>query len=181
MEAYKSVLQNKDSFFSTEGNKNIYLNEFLKEISAEYSFQVLHFTVLDMDGDKIPEVVLDISLDGKNYSYFYEILHYMNGRVYGYNRPYRGLGNLKIDGTYLSSGGGGNNSYNKIIFLSNGYEYDVLGCSKFSTDHTILYFVNQELVTVEAFESFRKEQTEKKDAPWYEFSQKNIEMELTNK
>ena len=42
-----------------------------------------------MDGDEVPEVVLELSVD--NNPEFYEVLHYMDDTVYGYNITYRGL------------------------------------------------------------------------------------------
>ena len=63
----------------------------------------MHFTVLDIDGDKIPEVVLELSI-GNNPQDF-EVLHYMNGAVYGYNIAYRGLMELKTDETFRYSNG----------------------------------------------------------------------------
>lgn len=60
MEAYKIVLQNKIEFYSIETKKKVYLNDFLtnNEIYGTTS-KINHFAVLDMDGDKIPEVFLD--------------------------------------------------------------------------------------------------------------------------
>lgn len=98
MEAYKAVLQNKAEFFSTDNKKNVYLNDFLtnEEIYGTV-FKLTHFTVLDMDGDGTPEVILELTVG--NYVEFYEVLHYMNNKVNGYIQVLRGFGNLKTDGT----------------------------------------------------------------------------------
>lgn len=85
MEAYKIVLQNKIEFYSTETKKKVYLNDFLtnNEIYGTTSkIKINHFAVLDMDGDRIPEVVLGLTVDEN--PNFVEVLHYMNGEVYGY-------------------------------------------------------------------------------------------------
>ncbi|EGO63806.1 lysozyme inhibitor LprI family protein [Acetonema longum] len=63
IEAYKKVLQNKAAFSSAfyqspeKKEKSCYLHEFL-EAGANSGYKLTHFTMLDMDGNKIPEVVL---------------------------------------------------------------------------------------------------------------------------
>lgn len=182
LEAYKAVLQNKVNFFSKDNKKNLYLNDFLtnEEIYGAI-FKVTHFTVLDLDGDKIPEVVLELSV-GNNSPMCFEVLHYMNGEVYGYNIVYRGLEELKTDGTFRYSNGASDYGCGKLRFESNAYKTDILGYCKSSESNngtTISYFINNKPVTEESFNSFMKEEHEKKDVVRYEFSQKNIETELS--
>jgi|AGTN01.2.fsa_nt_gi Antirepressor regulating drug resistance, predicted signal transduction N-terminal membrane component len=181
LEAYHAVLQNQAEFFSTDNQKNLYLNDFLtnKEI-YETIFSVTHFTVLDLDGDQAPEVVLELSVGGN--PQFYEVLHDMNDTIYGYLIVYRGLTELKADGTFLFSSGAADNGAGKLKFESDAYMTDPLAYSQSSqgdTTLTITYFINNEQVTKEAFDSFVNEQSGKKDAVWYEFSQQNIETELS--
>lgn len=182
-ESYKAVLQNKAEFFSTDNKKNIYLNDFLtnKEIYGTV-FKVTHFAVLDMDGDKVPEIVLELTAD--NNPEFYEVLHFMNGTVYGYIVVYRGLEVLKANGTFSYSNGVADNGCGKIIFESDAYKIAALGFSKSSQGNpnlNVSYFINNKPVTKEAFDSFMNEQDRKKDAAWYEFSQKSIDTELSIK
>ncbi|WP_315120810.1 hypothetical protein [uncultured Clostridium sp.] len=181
LEAYKAVLQNKAEFFSTDNKKKLYLNDFLtnEEIYGTI-FKVTHFTVLDMDGDKVPEVVLELSVG--NEPQFYEVLHYMNDTVYGYLIGYRGLEGLKEDGTFHYSSGAADNGFGKLKFELDTFKTEILGYSKSSQGDgnlIISYFINDKPVTKESFDSFVNEQLEKKDAVWYEFSQKNIETELS--
>lgn len=181
LEAYKAVLQNKTEFYSTDNKKKLYLNDFLsnKEL-YNIAFKITHFTVLDMDGDKVPEVVLELSVNDE--PEFYEVLHDIDGTVYGYIIVYRGLEELKADGTFLFSGGAADNGWGKLKFESNAYETEKLGYSQSSqgdTGLTISYFIQDQPVTKEAFDSFMNEQSAKKDTVWYEFSQDNIETELS--
>ncbi len=183
LEAYSAVLQNKAEFYSTDNKKNLYWKDFLtnKEI-YETVFKPTHFTVLDMDGDKVPEVVLELSVGDA--PQFYEILHYMDGVTHGYFLVYRGLEGLKADGTFHFSSGAADNGWAKMSFEPNAFKTDIFGYSKSSqddTDLTVSYFIKDKPVTKEAFDSFIKEQSEKKDPVWYEFSQKNIEAELSAK
>lgn len=181
LEAYKAVLQNKTEFFSTDNKKKKFLNDFLtnREIYGTI-FKVTHFAVIDMDGDKIPEVVLELSVGDE--PQFYEVLHNMKDTVYGYLIVYRGLEGLKADGTFSFSSGAADNGWGKLRFESNALKTDILGYSKSSqgnTNLTISYFINNKPVTKESFDSFINEQSGKKDAVWYEFSQNNIGTELS--
>ncbi len=180
MEAYNSVLQNKIQFFSTDNKKNVYLNNFLSNNGIYQAvFKATHFTVLDMDGDNIPEVVLELSV-GDN-PQFYEILHYMNGQVYGYLQVYRGLEQLKTDGTFWASGGASDNVCGKLTFTTNAYKINILASvqpSNGGVNSPISYSINNKPVTKEAFDTFIKEQNGKKDVTWSEFSENNIKTKL---
>lgn len=180
LEAYKAVLQNKSEFFSTDNKKKLYLYDFLtdKEIYRTV-FRATHFTVLDMDGDNEPEVILELSVGDE--PEFYEVLHYMNDTVYGYLIVYRGLEELKADGTFRYSNGAADNGFGKLKFQSDAFKTDILGYSKSSqgnTNLTITYFINNKQVAKEAFDSFANQQSGKKHAVWHEFSQSNIENEI---
>ena len=182
MEAYKAVLQNRAEFFSTDNNKNVYLNDFLTngEIYGTV-FKLTHFTVLDMDGDEIPEVVLELTVG--NYVEFYEVLHYMNGKVNGYIQVLRGFENLKTDGTVRYSNSAFNNGYRKLSFETNACEDYILGCHNTDNNNDVVtrtYFIDNKPATEESYNAFAKEQDEKKDVVWYEFSKENIETETTD-
>ena len=181
MQAYKIVLQNEGDFISTDDNKKLLLNDYLKEYLPGEQLEVTHFTVIDMDDDKIPEVVLELSISG--ISMYYEILHYNNEQIYGYNFVYRGLEQLKTDGTFWASGGAADNECDKLIFDSSEYESVTLAYSESKQDSdgmTISYYVDGQPVTEEAFDSFVQKQDAKDDVVWYELSQSNIEKELEN-
>ncbi|MDP4178943.1 MAG: hypothetical protein Q8900_11465 [Bacillota bacterium] len=188
LESYKKVLQNASDFFSTDDKKNIYLNDILNK-NATHPLKITHFTILDMDEDKSPEVVLELSTSDNTPMYF-EILHYMNDTVYGYNAAYNHLQMLKSDGTFFNDDnafyrydGAG---YGKVIFELNGYENDRLcnmelnGLSSVSPI-SYFYFINNKPVTEEKYKSFVSKQDAKQDANWYEFSTKNIETKLSAK
>lgn len=181
IQAYREVLENKAEFFSTDNKKSLFLNDFLTNKQLyNITFNLTRFTTVYMDNDKIPEVVLELSVGG--YPSYYEVLHYMNGKVYGYLQVYRALEMLKVDGTFLRSGGAFDNEYAKMRFTQSATEIDVLGYEKSSQGNggvSISYFINNKPVTKEAFEAFSKEQNAKKDVTWYEFSKSNIETKIT--
>jgi uncharacterized protein YecT (DUF1311 family) len=177
LDAYKEVLLNKAEFFSIDNNKNVYINDFLtnKEIYGTV-FTLSRFTLLDMDNDEIPEVVLELKVD--NHVEFYEVLHYMNGKVNGNIQVQRGFKNLKTDGTMSYSNSAFNNGYMKLSFETNSSEAHILGyhdTENKDNASTQTYFIDNKPVTQEAYNAFTKVQEEKKDVVWYKFSQVNIE------
>lgn len=181
LEKYKSVLLDNGEFLSTDNKKQLSLNEFLtnKEIYAA-DFELTRFTVLDMDGDDIPEVILELSVD--DYPEFYEVLHYMNGTVYGYNFSYSGLHALKTDGTFHYSNGASDNGYGKLKFKADGYETEILGYMSSTQKNegtAISYFINNQQVTKDSYNSFAEEQDNKNDAVWNDFTKMNVEKELS--
>ena len=181
LEAYKAVLQNEAQFYSIDNKKEVSLDDFLtnKEMIGAI-FQAARFTVIDMDGDTVPEVILELTV--QNNPEFYEILRYVDGSVYGYNIVYRGLEGLKTDGTFYYSNGAADNGYGKLKFHSDAYETDILGYMESSQSNegmAISYFVDNKPVTEESFQSFMKAQDGKEDVSWYEFSQENVNTELS--
>lgn len=179
--AYNDVLQNKTEFINTFYDENIpktiYLDQLLDDGLNNYKF--LNFSVLDMDGDDLPEVVIQYCLTN-DYPYpdFVEVLHYSKGTVYGYNFGYRSLYGLKTDGTFYWSGGADDNGYRKLRFTSDNYEYDDIGYSK-PNYPTVSYFINNQTVTESVYNDFIKSQEDKDDAIWYDFTKKNIDNQLS--
>lgn len=150
IDAYKAVLQNEVEFIGTGDSKKYFINDFLNRNSEyEGTYKVSHFTVIDMDGDQMPEVVLELSLG--EYPEQYEILHYSNGTVYGYNFEYRGFEMLKEDGTYCFANSATDVGTEKIL--------------SFQLDSAETKILNTNL----------DQQNEKQDVQWYEFSTENIE------
>lgn len=182
IEAYKSVLQNKNYFYSQEDDKNILLEDFLGyggALGYDAWLDVSYFTILDMDGDRISEVVLDLSIFGREWSDFREVLHYEDGIVYGYLISHQDLEGLKSDGTFIYSGGAGDWGIATFKFTSDNYEYNIIGYCE-SDNKGISYFIDNNQSTEEAFDTFCNEQEEKSETEWYEFSRESVEVELSS-
>lgn len=178
LESYKAVLQNKNKFISTDEKNNVYLNDLLTNGKVfDAIFKIKRFTVLDLDDDKIPEVVLELATG--EYPQFYEILHYMAGTVYGYIKGNRQFNSLKVDGTFGWAGSAAYNGFGKLRFKPEASEIDDLGYRDSIFDGKSTYtdklIINNKPVTEESYDSFRKQQDEKQDVVWNEFSQQNIE------
>jgi len=118
MWSFYDVLQSETPFISidNEGYEvEVLLEDYCKsvlnlETIGDYS-EILEFTVVDMDGDEIPEVVLNFKGNGNK-----EVLRYYNGEVFGYSFKSREMNRLKRDGSFYWSGGAGFNGYSVMQF-----------------------------------------------------------------
>lgn len=173
--AFKAVLLNKADFISTDATKkNVKLDEFLtNEDIFGTTFKVTHFTVVDMDSDEKPEVVLELTPSPSEHPEFYEVLHYMEGKVYGYIQVYRGLMALKTDGTFGFSGGVSHFGYGKLKFEPSASVMETVA-EYMADEHAAVFTIGNKSVSEEAFRSFSIEQDGKKDAAWHAFSEENL-------
>lgn len=176
MSTYNEVLQNKIQFFSTDSKKTEYLNDFLTDKAIyDTTFKITHFAVLDMDGDNVTEVVLELSIGGE--PQFYEVLHYMNGKVYGYLQVLRGLENLKVDGTFVGSSGALYNDWGKLKFTSSGDTMNIFASEQPASGNPnsqIQYTINNEKVTKQVFDEYINKQNAKSNAIWYVFNSAEV-------
>jgi len=85
LEKYKKILNNESPFY--EGSSSVYIND----------FNIRQFALVDMDGDNIPEFILNDTSNGDTF-----VLEFngSNGAVYGKKYSYRAMNNLKKDGTF---------------------------------------------------------------------------------
>lgn len=79
---------------------------------------ICRFAVVDLDGDTVPEVVLEIEYYG------FLILRYREGHIYGSGAYYRAMENLRENGAFISSGGAFDNTVEKLFFVGDTYITD---------------------------------------------------------
>lgn len=109
MAAYLAVMLSEEKFISvTDDSQEYYLNNYhLRQGSYDEEFQILYFSIVDMDQDGIYEVVLtswDIT----------QIMHYEEGQVYSYQFDYDEIGAIANDGVFVT-GHSYNGNYRKIV------------------------------------------------------------------
>ena len=161
-----ALLNNCKITYTSQYSSPIYEEKvYLSEIIAQdqNSISQSQFAVLDMDGDSVPEVVFQRS----DYTGFI-ILRYVNGEVYGYEISYRGLMDLKQDGSYSGSGGMNDVSVGKIRFLGKFYDTDVKMYS-IGQDH-ISYYVHEQKVDKVIFSELWEEYEGLPNADWHEYT-----------
>lgn len=188
LSAYKSVLQNKAPMIQKDvedgdnNTQNIYLNKFFEDMTYEDAiFSSFHFAVIDMDSDNMPEVIFDIIVgDDKNQQpYGYVVLHCYKNNIYGYLFPYRGLEDLKTDGTFCWADGASHWGYGRLIFIGDDCKTEDFTYYKAGEDNdgnpTYLYFVDTMPSTEYDFTISVDKQDAKKAVYWYDFTPENIE------
>lgn len=171
-ELFTAVLQNEREIRFSElgahGRTDLFSPKIgtISELQYGYEshYDIANFAVVDMDGNGISEVILEVE------EYFgYIILCYQDGRIIGHGMPYRGFMNLREEGLYESTGGAAYGKINRLYFLGKTWEQDVLA----EMDYQSYY--RKDMVCDEAVWKQECEEFNKKDsAEWYAFTPENI-------
>ena len=150
MESCRKVLLSEVEYFDVELKKNMYLKDYWNYFSENiYGGPMrIDFTVVDMDRDGIPEVV--IMYDPGELKVF----RVEEGTVYGYNFSYRGMKELKKDGTFS---------------WSNDADSSGIGRQTFSGIHT---------ETIKLADDGNQEK--KEDVDWLELTEENVKLGIRN-
>lgn len=176
---FQSVLQGRTSFFSTDANQSLSINELGQAVGIDSSITVkpIKFAVIDLDGDNVQEIVLWLQVN-ENDSYGFEILRQQGGQIYGYALTYRAFMDLKKDGTFSFSSGAADSGFASISFTDKSYKIDEIAYSESSYDAnnelTVSYFVNGQAATEAEFLSAVEKQDGKESILWYDFNDENI-------
>lgn len=182
LEAYSAVLRNEAKFFSINDSKHVskdkYLKDYFYDSNDEYQPE-LQFSVIDMDGDGVPEVVVEKFHDSGSENGV--VLHYEDGTVYCYSYGAGELEDVKKDGSYSwidAENYIGYSKmqffglYNKVVFLAS-YHSD--GVSKDSE-----YLINNISVTAAEIDAFCESQKQKDKVIWYNLNTDNIQSQVAN-
>lgn len=141
MQAYHAVLLSEKSFISvTDDSREYYLNNYhLRNGRYDEDFQILYYSIVDMDQDGIYELVLT----GWDTT---QIMHYEEGEIYSYQFGYDEMGAIANDGVF--SVGNGRDGYGRII----SFETDecviepVDNHNKINEDRIRYYFFSEEAI-----------------------------------
>jgi len=184
IESYQSVLENMD-MIKKIFKDNYYYSEPFAYNDEDYDyFKINFFTVVDMDNDNIPEIILETSMMGDVL-----VLYYYDEIIYGYTCPYRGILRLKKDGTFGFSSGAGDSGRGVLKFSSNECEYIEIWREIWDNNydfnmHKEFYtrecYIYGDQVSEEKFDLFINGQVEAEDAEWYDFNETSIENILTS-
>ena len=156
---------------ATDGNRERKIAYTVNELT----FTPGWFSVVDLDRDGVPEVVLRMTLPGNDYVGF-DILRWEGGTVVSYSQVYRGLQGLKQDGTYSYSSGASDHGFG----LCSGFGEDgihttpITWCQSISQAPGVERFVDGRRASYEQFNDALARQDEKPDVVWYELADENI-------
>ena len=181
LRAYQLVLQNKAEFFSTDANKNLNISQLNQAISPEVTVDVANFAVVDIGHGGTPAVILSLNVNGNGYGV--EVLSYQDGIVYGYTFSGRQFGDLRTDGTFVSSGGAADVGICTITFDKNTYSIDKFTYCESNTDlennMSESYFVNHQSATEDEYNAAFSQWQKIPYVTWYDFTAANIGTKLS--
>ena len=168
---FAEVLQDKVGFYSSlTGNQSMTLSEHINSFEipeVEYTFSVTQFLIMELSYSDVPAVVLEIS---PPYPGDRLILHYNDGRIYGDSRSFRGMREIKTDGSFCWSGGITNLGTSRLRRANGSVEAVITSESIIDRDsNTILFFVHGEQVLECIYNTYREEHYKKDSAKWHEF------------
>ena len=135
------------------------------------------FTVIDLDGDGVREVVVHTADVGNDLT-GYLVLRQREGQIYGYPYDWRTFWNLKTDGSFdYSLENGSEEGTARLYFSDSGQPY--FGCTLLAMGpgggaDFDTFLVNGDNTTGEEYNRAVREWEKKPDAPWYDFTEVNI-------
>lgn len=172
---FASVLKNKVTFDCTYNipytNKDIIweYRGYLKDINFFDSLlNIQSFSIVDLDNDAVPEVILEI----EEYTGFI-VLRYEKENIYGNIVGYRSMYCLKENGFFMSSSSSDEDGWNKLYFIGNTFIEDKTlfrsSTSYYSEDKYI-----DEKQWWEIYHTFDSLE----DVEWYDYSDKSIQRRI---
>lgn len=175
---FRTILTGEADFLDAFSHETVNISNLSSVFTTDTSTVAVaeSFTILDLDEDGMPEVVLQL---GPNETWGRLILHAKNADVYGYWIPSRAMQNVKEDGTFNFSNDAGNSGIGTLSFGDQTYETTELVRSEvlYDADNApaVLYYINGAVSSQEAFDQEMASQAHKKDAVAFEFTTTTIE------
>lgn len=175
----KEILLGKSEFFETGIMEAIKISELGKAVSTDTSLSVkiTEYAAADLNNDGTNEIILRISVNENDY-YGNEVLHFNNGKVYGYLLSYRAFNNIKCDGSFSFSGGAADSGYGFLNFDGPNYFIEKAAYSESGFDSAgnliIRYFIEEHEVKQAEFDSAIIVQDKKEKIIWLSFDEAAI-------
>ena len=182
-QAFTAVLLNEMTIFCTD--KIPYQN---KDVTCEYTdflnnlpnlsngknekIIISRFAVVDMDGDTLPEIVLETE-DDDGYLNGYCILRYRQGEVWGYAIGVRSLENLRADGTHMGDAGAGDIWIEKLYFIDDTFAREEMAHMEEGYSYGN-YTFHDIKVDKSVWDDIKSSFYETKEAEWHEFTEEAI-------
>jgi len=170
---FLAVLMNERMFSHQSGM--VYFDDFRYEYNwngTEFFREVFDFTILDMNGDGVPEIIVGMS----HTQVINLVLRYYDGEIYGHDFVFRSMGNIKTDGTFSNSFGG-SSGIARLNFIGGSYEYEfiyriALRWCNYSEGTVVL--LNDVEIPDEEFREWLDDRDAKESATWHSFDAQTI-------
>ena len=137
-------------------------------------WNAVRFALLDLDGDGVSECILELTA----YEAFI-ILTCVDGAVLGCEWPYRGLNNLKDDGTFTFSSGALDSGVGMLVLQGDdGAQWGILPLAESVSDSegNVTYWLDggAEETDEAGFMAVVNTQDAKLGALWYDYTEENL-------
>ena len=145
------------------------------------AWNAARFTVLDMDGDGVNEVIVELP----EWEAFVVLTWGGGSEVYGGEIVYRGMLDLKDDGSFSYSSGAMDNGVAVLSFRSDDTDalqmgYLPLAECRMEADDSVSYWLDggAEATDEAGYQAFIEAHGAKLDALWYDYTPENIRLLL---
>lgn len=166
-----SALQDKVEIVDTGLGMTDVLSKLVEAAGSEVEMEITKISTIDLDGDGIREVLLQIETPGTVYGT--KILRYNDGdgQIYAYDLWYRAFMYVKTDGTFAYSGGAADSGFGRISFTADGYEVEKITYSESSgSGNVVNFYVNKQPAAEEAFYSVFEEWQKIPKLTWADYT-----------
>lgn len=167
---FASILENKQTFCNASSKESVLLSEY----KAETDYSVKKYTILDLNDDRDPEMVLWLGHGTDDYAGFL-VLHRDGNTVYAHGFPYRGFNGLNGDGVYTSSSSAFNISILKLDFNGDTCTETVLARREGDgSPESVTYYIEDRIGTAEEFEKCLSRYNSRGIPDWYSYDIEEI-------
>jgi len=164
---YKKVLNSETAHFDAAKERNVLLKEYLREYNANAGD--IRFTIVDMDGDGIPEVALEHDPG------IVRVLHYERGTVYGFSFDFRAMSGIKKDGSFEWSNGAFNSGVGRQKFDGTFTDFFHIAEAVEEPDgYNGNCYIYYNSVAEQQFQDFMTAYWQKEDPEWKPFTTQNV-------
>ncbi len=155
------VMNNKKTFIAENGSETLFRDYKIPNVTDEIPIIAEEYAFVDLDGDNINELVVKCTTD---YG-LYMILHYdsSGGNVYGFSLGARSFMSVKVDGTFMGSGGAMINVISKVSFDKTSMSIDNIAVNN---DAEKIYEVNGSPVSKQAADEYFSSWNKKQQPIW---------------
>lgn len=133
----------------------------LSHLLSHYETDINRYTLVDMDGDKQPEMAVDFA-GGQ----FVLVLHKDSEVCYGYLFGFRSMYQINTDGSFYWNSSASDHGCARLQFNGDSYEWIELWST--SLKDTDLYYVNGKPASKEEYDAVASE--EKQEVEWFEWN-----------
>ena len=183
LEAIKAVLLDEAPFFyhyshgveRVKGSVHKVEGMFLSDMLDRWKTVITEFAIKDMDGDGISEMILKWQHDNGFY-----LLRYWNGKVICNEFPYRGLRNIREDGSSSGSNSSAESFIHKLFFIGDSSLKSTIAETDLTRyPYDSRYYVYNVQVSEEEWQKVSDMHYALPEIEWYEFNEEEIRKRIS--